>query len=52
MAAQKVLFGAAVALTGQEVRVRLLLRITSTTSITSQLKSLGKIGQVKWSLFF
>ena len=32
----------------QEVMVRLLLRITNTTWITSLLKSLGKIGQVKW----
>ena len=51
MAARKVLFGAAVVLIGQEVRVRLLLRITRATSITSLFKSLGKIGQVKWSLF-
>ena len=47
---QKPCFGAAVAMTGQEVRARLLLRMTSTTSITSLVKSLGKIGQVKWSL--
>ena len=39
------------ALTGQEVRVRLPLRNTSTTSVTSLLVSLGKIGQVKWSVF-
>ena len=38
MAAQEALFGAAVAVTGQEVRTRLLLRITSTTSITSLLE--------------
>ena len=47
VAAQKALFGAAVAMSGQEVRARLLLEITSTTSITSLLKSLGKL--VKWS---
>ena len=41
VAARRVLFGAAVALTGQEVRVRLLLRITRATSITSLLKSLS-----------
>ena len=40
------------AVSGQEVTVPLLLRITSITSITSMLKSLGEIGQVKWSLFF
>ena len=51
MVAQKALFGAAAAMTGQEARVRLLSRITSTTSVTSLMKSLGKIGQVKWSLF-
>ena len=40
---KKALFGAAVAMSGQEVKARLLLKITSTTSITSLLKSLGKL---------
>ena len=45
LAAQEALFEAAVAVTGQEVRARLLLRITSTTSITSLLKSLSQRGR-------
>ena len=47
MWSQKVLCGAATALNGQEVRVLLLWCITSTTSVISLLKSLGRIGQVK-----
>ena len=44
---RKVLFGAATALTGQEVRVLLLCSVTSTLSVISLLKSLGRHGQVK-----
>ena len=47
MLPKKTQFGAALAMSGQEVKARLLLKITSTTSITSLLKSLGKL--VKWS---
>ena len=45
MAARKALLGAAVVVTGQEVRARLLLRITSTTSITSLLKPFSQHGR-------
>ena len=45
MAARKALFGAAVVMSAQEVRARLLLRITSTTSITSLLKPFSQHGR-------
>ena len=45
MAARKALFGAAVVVSAQEVRARLLLRITSTTSITSLLKPFPQHGR-------
>ena len=48
---KKALFGAVAALTGQAVRMPLLWSVTSTTSAISLLKSLGRIGQVKLSLF-
>ena len=47
MVAQKAPGGAATALNGQEVRVLLHWSVISTTSTTSLLKSLGRIGQVK-----
>ena len=47
MAAQKVQFGVATALKGKEVRRLHLWSITGTLWITSPLKSLGRIGEVK-----
>ena len=43
--ARKALFGAAVVMSAQEVRARLLVRITSTTSITSLLKPFSQHGR-------
>ena len=48
---KKALCGAATGLNGQDVRIFLLWSVTTTTSEISLLKSLGRIGQVKLSLF-
>ena len=46
VAEENALFGAAVVMSAQEVRARLLLRITSTTSITSVLKPFSQHGRL------